>query len=254
MRRDRIGVQLYTLREHTATDMEATLRRVAEIGYTAVEFAGYGDSSAERIRSVLDASGLTAIAAHVPYEAWEQDRGGIIDDLHVLGCRYGVVPSVPSRTRSDADAVERLAGVLSAWGRELREQGLGLAYHNHDAEFAEIDGVTVWERLAMASDPEAVSFELDLYWAAYGGADPAALLHRHADRVPLLHAKDMTDVTGDGEERRDAPAGEGVLDWSGFFGAPGDEDRWYIVEQDVPDDAFADVATSLGFLERHAAS
>lgn len=125
-------------------------------------------------------------------------------------------------------------------------------YHNHDAEFAEVAGVTVWERLVTATDPGAVDFELDLYWAAYGGADPADLLRRHAERIPLLHAKDMSPH-GEGGERRDAPVGSGTLDWDAIIDARGDEDRWYIVEQDTPDDPFADVATSLGFLERRAA-
>lgn len=112
MRRDRIGVQLYTLREHTAEGMQTTLERVAELGYTAVELAGYGDSSPERIREVLDRSGLTAVAAHVPFSVWEENRSKVFDELATLGCDYGVVPSVPSELRTDADAVGRLVELL----------------------------------------------------------------------------------------------------------------------------------------------
>lgn len=245
MRHDRIGVQLYTLRVHTADDMEGTLRRVAEIGYTAVEFAGYGDSTPARIRSVLDELGMVAIAAHVPFEDWEQRRAGVFADLHTLGCAHGVVPSVPADVRADTDAVADLAGVLNGWGRQSRDEGLRFAYHNHDQEFAALDGGTVWDALVAGTDPELVAFELDLYWAAFAGADPAALLRRHGERVTLLHAKDMAD----GTNPRDAPAGSGVLRWDEIAATRGDADRWYIVEQDTPDDPFDDVRRSLRFLQ-----
>lgn len=248
MRSDRIGVQLYTLRAHTAEDMEGTLRRVAEIGYAAVEFAGYGDSTPARIRQVLDELGMRAIAAHVPFDDWERRRADVFADLHALGCTYGVVPSVPADRRADAAAAAQLADTLNSWGRDGREQGLRLAYHNHDQELAATDGGTVWDALVTGTDPALIDFELDLYWAAYAGADPVALLRRHGERVALLHAKDMAD----GTDPRDAPAGSGVLRWDDIAATRGDADRWYIVEQDTPDDPFGDVQQSLRFLQRRS--
>lgn len=233
MRRDRIGLQLFTVRGHAAEDMEGTLRRVAAIGYRAVELAGYGDSTPARIRTVLDELGMVAVAAHVPFHDWEDRRRRVLDDLHALGARYGVVPSVPSARRAHAGAVADLADLLNVWGRACSDEGLRLAYHNHQHEHASLGEATVWEMLAAETDPELVDFELDLYWAAYAGADPAGLLRTHPDRVTLLHAKDMAP----GVDRRDAPVGDGVLPWDEIE-AVGGPDRWWIVEQDQPCDPF----------------
>jgi len=66
VREDQIALQLYTVREHTAGDMPGTLRRLAEMGYPAVEFAGYGGLSPEDLRTLLDDLGMRAAGAHVP--------------------------------------------------------------------------------------------------------------------------------------------------------------------------------------------
>lgn len=250
MKRDRIGLQLYTLRDATAQDMEGTLRRVAEIGYTAVELAGCGDSTPAGVRSVLDELGITAVAAHMPFEDYMDRRAGVFEDLETLGCKYGVVPAAPLQG-ADADAVARIAELLNDWGRESHERGLRLAYHNHDFDFDTMDGNAVWERLVERTDPQFVEFELDLYWAAYAGADVGDLLRRHAERITLVHAKDMADMA-DGEDRHDAPVGDGLLPWDDILDLGEGVDRWYIVEQDEPGDPFDDVRRSFEYLAARA--
>jgi sugar phosphate isomerase/epimerase len=247
MRRDQIGIQLYTVREHTAKDMLGTLRRVADIGYEAVEFAGYGDVAPAEIRTVLDDTGMVAIGSHVPFDDWEDRRGQVFEDLHTLGCTYAVVPSVPTRRRGDLDMVVGLAETFNHWASETREQGLRFAYHNHDYEFAPLGQGTVWDTLVAASDPDLVELEVDVYWARYAGVDPVELIQRHAQRVPLLHAKDMAA----GDDRNDAPVGTGVLPWEQLVAtADAAGAHWYIVEQDEPKNAFDDVRLSLHNLRR----
>ncbi|HEY7417229.1 MAG TPA: sugar phosphate isomerase/epimerase, partial [Ktedonobacteraceae bacterium] len=48
-----IGLQLYTVRDETAKDFKLTLRRVSEMGYPAVEFAGYGDIDSKDMATLL---------------------------------------------------------------------------------------------------------------------------------------------------------------------------------------------------------
>lgn len=245
MRRERLGLQLFTLRDLTAEDMAGTLRRVAAMGYRAVEFAGYGDSTPTGVRAVLDEVGLVAVAAHVPFDDWRVHREEVLGDLTDLGVAYGVVPAVPAELRKDADAVAELATLLNRWGAECRAHGLRLAYHNHEKEFTPVGGRTVWEALVAATDPEFVTFELDIYWAAVGGADPVSLLRLHADRIALLHAKDLLA----GDPPVDAPAGRGILPWEEIVAAPGASSRWYLVEQDTSDAPLQDVEHSLRFLD-----
>jgi sugar phosphate isomerase/epimerase len=240
MRSGQIGVQLYTVRAETARDMAGTLRRLAEIGYGAVEFAGFGNASPTEIREVLDAEGIKAIGAHVALVDLETRLYQALGECQILGCDYAVVPSVPESWRRTPADVSRLCERLNSLGELCRAEGIRLGYHNHADEFAALDGTNVWELLARETSPLLVDLELDLYWAAFAGADPADVLRRDRGRIRLVHAKDMAR---DGE--RDAPVGEGRLDWRGILEAAGDDVRWFIVEQDDADDSFPAVERAL---------
>jgi sugar phosphate isomerase/epimerase len=107
----------------------------------------------------------------------------------------------------------------------------------------------MWDVLVRKTDPELVYFELDLYWVRSGGADPETLLRDLADRILLVHLKDMASD----DQRSDLPVGEGTMPWDGLLesaGAAGVE--WYVAEQDNPRDALEDVRTSLQHLQELA--
>jgi sugar phosphate isomerase/epimerase len=244
VRRDQISLQLYTVREHTARDMPATLRRLAEIGYTAVELAGYGGLSPQDLRALLDDLGLRASGAHVPLDSWEKDPETVISDMHALDCAHAVVPIIPPERR-DEEAVVRLAESFNRWGELCRSEGVTFSYHNHAFEFAPLGETTMWDVLLRETDPELVHLELDLYWVRYGGADPETLLRDLGERVSLVHLKDMADDEG----RSDLPVGEGTMPWQGLLQAADAAGvEWYIAEQDNPGDAFEDVQGSLRYL------
>src|ERR1700730_8929892 len=96
-----LGLQLYTLRSLTATDMLGTLRRIAELGYATVEFAGFGETPVRVLRETLDALGLRAVGAHVQYDTFKSDLQGVCRDLVTLGCEYAIVPIIPPQMRAD---------------------------------------------------------------------------------------------------------------------------------------------------------
>ena len=242
MRADQISLQLYTVREQTAEDMPGTLRRLAGMGYAAVEFAGFGGLSAPDLRALLDDLGLRASGAHVPLDAWDEDPGAVISDMHAIGSTHAVVPVAPPDRRPDEDAVLRLAEDFNRWGELCRSEGLTFSYHNHDFEFARLGDGTMWEVLVRETDPMLVHFELDLYWVKYGGVDPEAVLRDVGDRVSLVHLKDMAPD----ETRSDLPVGEGTMPWPDLLKAADESGvEWYIAEQDNPRDAMQDVETSL---------
>lgn len=242
MRRDQISLQLYTVRELTAQDMPGTLRRISEIGYPAVEFAGYGGLSPQDLRSVLDDLGLRASGAHVPFDSWESDPEAVVADMRALGSTHATVPIAPPEHRQDGASVARLAESFNRWGELCRSEGITFSYHNHDFEFAPLGATTMWDVLVRESDPELVYLELDLYWVRYGGANPQALLRDLADRISLVHLKDMAPD----ERRSDLPVGEGTMPWPELLNI-GDEAgvEWYVAEQDNPRDALEDVRISL---------
>jgi sugar phosphate isomerase/epimerase len=242
MRRDQISLQLYTVREETARGMPDTLRKVAEIGYPAVEFAGYGGLTSQEVKTILDDLGLRASGAHVPIDSWETNPEAVIADMHTLDCVHAIVPMVPREQRGEEASVARLAENLDRWGEMCRQDGVILSYHNHDFEFAPLAKTTMWEVLVRETDPELVHLELDLYWIKYAGTDPETVLRDVGDRVSLLHLKDMAPD----DTLSDLPVGEGTMPWTSLLeAAEAAGVEWYIAEQDNPRDAMQDVTISL---------
>jgi sugar phosphate isomerase/epimerase len=221
-----LALELYTVRDETARDFAGTLRQVAAIGYRAVETAGYGDLSPEALERLLNETGLRMVAAHVGLAALEEDLQRQIAYARAGGAEYLVVPWLPPELRADIDGLARRLQVL---GHRVRDEGLRLAYHNHDFEFARDGDGYLLDRLLAAVDPDLLALELDAYWAVYAGVDPLAYLRRHAGRVPLVHLKDMTP------DRSFADVGEGTLDIRGIVAAAREAGtRIFVVENDQP--------------------
>jgi sugar phosphate isomerase/epimerase len=249
MRRDQISLQLYTVRDETARDMPGTMRRISEIGYPAVEFAGYGNLAPQDLKIILDDLGLLASGVHVPLDSWETDPATVLADMQALDCAHAVLPSAPPERRGDEASVARLAEDLNSWGELCRRDDVTLSYHNHDFEFAPLGTTTVWDVLVRETDPELVGLELDLYWIKYAGTDPETVLRDVADRVSLVHLKDMAPD----DTLSDLPVGEGTLPWITLLEAADTAGvEWYIAEQDNPRDALEDVKTSLHHLHKLA--
>ncbi|UUZ83337.1 sugar phosphate isomerase/epimerase [Paenibacillus sp. P26] len=232
MRRMGIGLQLFTLRNETAQDFKGTLRKVAELGYEGVEFAGYGGVPAEEMKAPLDELGLKAIGDHVGLAALRSDLQKEIDYLKTIGAKYMICPYVMPEERTSADDWKRLFPFLQEVGEEARKQGLIFGYHNHAFEFeAEVDGQFVFDALYAASSPEAVQVELDVCWVQFAGQDPLAYIPKYAGRLPPLHLKDFSkDAEG---KMQTLELGQGSVNLPGVIQAASDAGvEWLIVEQD----------------------
>ncbi len=245
MRSDQIGLQTYTVRRPAADDLPATLGAVAAAGFRSVELAALPDLPASQLHAELDTAGITAVASHESIETLRAGPEAVLERLATLGCRRAIVPWLPEADRTNPAAVRRFVDELTRLGEQCARHGVTLGYHNHAFEFQPLDGTSVWEILVDELPPE-VDFELDVYWAARAEQDPVALIRDLAGRVSLLHMKDMAP----GAERRDAPAGHGVLPWPEIVSAAGRAGvEWYIVEQDEPIEPIEDSARALRFLE-----
>lgn len=244
-----IGVQLYTVRDEMQKDVAATLARVAQIGYTEVEFAGYFNHSPAEIRAMLDRNGLTAPSAHIPLQQLQGDLPNVIAAAKTIGHQYIVCPWLdPSQRGSTVDAWKSFGGTLTEIGRQVQAAGLQFAYHNHDFEFQKIGEVVPFEVLLANSDPSLVKIEMDLYWATKGGQDPLAWFAKYPGRFPLVHVKDAK-----GADMDMAPVGGGSIDWKRIFSQRAQAGiQHYFVEHDsaaqYPGGAFASIAASYSYL------
>jgi sugar phosphate isomerase/epimerase len=244
---DRIGVQLYTVRDRMARDVAATLREVAGVGYREVETAGLFQLSPEQFRSALDEAGLVSPAGHFPIDAVREQPAATLAIARTLGQQWLVVPYLDESERT-ADGFQRLADDLNRFGVAARDEGIRVAYHNHDFEFAPLgDGRTGYDLLLDGTDPSLVDIELDLFWAVKGGRDPVALFAAHPGRFTLCHVKDMTDIAGSQEM---VAVGEGEMDFAGIFARGEAGLRHYFVEHDNPVDPIASIRTSYEHLRQ----
>jgi sugar phosphate isomerase/epimerase len=224
--------------------MPGTLRAVSDAGYRAVELAGLPPIAAEALRDMLAAESLKPIAAHEPLERLRADLEGLLDRMTVLACPRVIVPSLPDAERATPAGVRRLAAELGEIARACVGRGIQLGYHNHAFEFAPLDGTTVWDVLLEALPPE-VDLEVDVYWVAIGGRDPVEVIRAAGDRVRLLHMKDMAP----GPDRGDVTPGDGTLPWRDIVAAGTEQHaEWYVVEEDNPRDAIAEIARGREFL------
>ncbi len=228
MAKRNVALQLYTVRDDAGRDFRGTLRRVAEMGYPAVEFAGFGGLSPEEVRDLIGELGLTAAGTHTGIEALQNDLAGVVRAHRTIGATNVTVPSIPEKRypRTEAGFMEA-ARDLGELGRRLADEGLTLGYHNHAFEFFQAGGRHGLDLLFEGTDPRYLKSELDIYWAKKGGVDPAAYIRKLGARCSLIHIKDMA---ADGAF---AEIGTGQIDFPAIFAA-GDAvgSEWYIVEQD----------------------
>ncbi len=241
-RLERVGLQLYTLREEMAEDFGGTLAKVAELGYREMEFAGYFGHGAGEVRRLLEDNGLSSPATHIPLDAVRNNLAAEIEFAAALGQRFVVVPFVAANERA-LDDYRRLAETLNRAGEECRAAGMRMGYHNHDFEFQLVEGRVPYDVLLEETEPWLVDMELDLFWTVHAGVDPAALFATHPGRFSMLHVKDRT---ADGAM---VDVGTGTIDFAGIF-AQGDNAGFqhFFVEHDNPGDGFASVTNSIRHL------
>ena len=230
-----LAAQLYTVREFTQTagDFAASMRKVREIGYTAVQISAIGPIPDAEVKAIVDDLGLTICITHVrPSSALWDDLDTVIKQHHMWNCRHVAIGSMPDAFRDEGEAGFRCcAKEASQVGSQLHAAGLTFSYHNHSFEFVRFGKRTGLDIIYEESDPRYLQAEIDTYWIQHGGGDPAAWISRMKNRMPVVHLKDMVIVE---EEQVEAEVGEGNLNWPAILQACQDAQvEWYAVEQDT---------------------
>src|SRR6516162_10220349 len=96
---EKVGVQLYTVRDAMKSDFTGTIAKVASIGYKEVEFAGYFNHSPSEVRAILDKNGLAAPSCHVGYDVVEKKLPETIEAAHTIGHGFIVCPYIDQKLR-----------------------------------------------------------------------------------------------------------------------------------------------------------
>ena len=232
MKENVLGAQLYTVRAFTQTieDVAVTLKKVAEIGYTAIQISAFGPVDPKQVARLVEDNGLTVAITHMGWNRFQNELDEVIAVHKLWGCVHTAIGSLSGEYRS-LDGLKRFLDELAPIAERLAQEGMDFSYHNHNHELARYGDKTWLEMLYEQAPPEMLKAELDTYWIQAGGGDPAAWVHKCAGRQPVLHLKDMV-VTPEREQRM-AEIGEGNMNWPAILQAAEEGGvEWYLVEQD----------------------
>ena len=258
---DRIGLQVYTLRDLLGKDAEGTMKAVAAAGYQQVEL--YGFPNADPLVAAAKDAGLAISSSHFdsgcavdPKDEGFSDFMKIVEKARETGLTHLVVPYLSGELRKTADDWKKTAGNLNKAAEKAKDAGIRLSYHNHNFEFAPIDGGTTGYDIFIKEFSPDMWFEIDLFWVKVAGLDPVALIKKLNGRISQLHLKDLKDgvktpefggIPGDSFKE----VGNGVIDWKSVLAAAkeaGVENCH--VEQDQSPDPLSSVKESIAYLRK----
>lgn len=229
-----LAAQLYTVRDFTKTeaDFRATMFKIKEIGYTAVQLSTIGPIPAETIKAILDETELTCCITHTAYDRLLHELPAVIDEHKLWGCANVGLGHLPKQFIDQGEAgYLEFAKVANEIGESLYESGLTFSYHNHSFEFQKFNGRTGLDIIFEETDPRYCQAILDTYWVQHGGGDPVAWIHKVNGRHPVVHYKDMVIFE---RQHQFAEVGEGNMNWEAINKAVRETAVPYIaVEQDI---------------------
>jgi len=220
-----IALQLYTVREYAQQDLIGTLRRVADIGYSGVEFAGLHGHDPEKVAAVIDELNLKVCSSHTAMPTPENIQQ-LVETEQILGNKRLISGLGPDRFTT-LDDCRQAIDIFRQASELLQPYNMSFGLHNHWWEFKTIDGKLIYD-LIMEEAP-AIFGQLDVYWAAFAGSDPVKVIKQYSARLPLLHIKDGTLK----ENEPHTAVGNGILDIPAIINAANpDITEWLIVELD----------------------
>jgi sugar phosphate isomerase/epimerase/putative flippase GtrA len=245
-----VALQVYSVRDDAAADLEGTLIKIKEFGYDGVEFAGLYGRTPDEVAAMCKKIGLVPVSAHVPYVDMLKDPEGVFSAYAGIGCKYIAVPYLGDSHRPGNPNFKYVIEFIKVLGAAAGDHGIRLLYHNHDFEFIKIDGKYALDLLYDSVSEDLLQTEIDTCWANVGGVDPADYVRKYAGRAPVVHLKDffgqksedMYELIGieskapkrpEGFEFR--PVGHGLQNIPEIVRASVEAGaEWLVVEQDRP--------------------
>jgi sugar phosphate isomerase/epimerase len=245
-----IAIQLYSVRDDMEKDFIGTIKKVKELGYEGVEFAGLFGKTGVEVKAICDEIGIVPVSAHVPYYDMLENPEAVLQDYKDMGCKYVVVPYLTEECRPGTEGWAATVAGVQKIGAAAKDMGLQLLYHNHDFEFLKIDGEYALDILYNTVSEDLLKTELDTCWVNVGGENPADYIKKYTGRAPVVHLKDfageksenMYALIGiDNEADKETskfefrPVGKGKQDFPAILEASKDAGaEWVVVEQDEP--------------------
>lgn len=219
-----VSLQLFSIQEETKKDFRKALDKVAEIGFSGVEFAGYGEFSKEELADYLKKNRLYSVGAHTSLEIFENTFLEELDFNQAIGSKYMICPYAKVDTMEE---INHLIQVLNKAGEVAKEKNIKVGYHNHAHEFVKIEGKYPLDLIAEKTSDNVI-LELDVFWVVYAGLDPVSYIKKWGRKVELIHLKQIDAL------KNNVDIGEGILDM-GKIKAAAEYAKYFVLEHEEYD-------------------
>ncbi len=255
-----VGLQLYTIRDAMTADPAGSLKKVAEMGYKYLELADYANRKFYGydpldFKKLANDLGMEVLSSHTQVEGAgvTMDNAKIMAEDHAkMGVKYCLQPWIVEEMRTSIASYQRMSANWNQIGGIMKDFGIQFGYHNHNFEFATVEGKIPYFDVMLAElDKNLVTMELDMFWTSKAGYNPVDIIKKYPGRFQLFHMKDMYTREAPFFEviKKDfAPVGEGVINFRDILAVKDIAGMKYmVVEQDETSsgDIFQDIKTSI---------
>lgn len=263
MKKFKVGIQLYGVKNAMNADFEGTLKAIADMGYEYVEFAGYHGKTAEELVAVLEKYGLKCVSVHQGIEFFDEDPDAKVEFLKAFGTKYSIIPWYDVKKLAGSPEWENTKKRFNEVADLLARHGLKLGYHNHDFEFTnKFEGKTLHDYIVEALPADKFEPQFDTCWVHYAGINPVDKINEFNGRVTVVHLKDFVckklgagpvyalidnEGVAQGGSREDRgfeyrPLGQGLQDVGAILAAcEACGTEYVIVEQDDPSQGMSEL-------------
>jgi sugar phosphate isomerase/epimerase len=228
------GLQLYTLRDEMPKAPKEVLKQVASFGYKQIEsYEGksgmFWGMTHKEFKSYLDGLGMKAVSSHCDFNKDMEKKAA---EAAEIGMKYLIAPWVGPQ--ASMDDWKKITDRFNAAAAICKKNGIRFAYHNHDYSFKELEGQIPQDYLMANSNPDAMDFEMDMYWVVNAGIDPIAYLKKHPNRFRLCHIKDRIKAPKEDGKFESCDLGTGSINWASLLKTAKDTGmQYFIVEQEA---------------------
>jgi sugar phosphate isomerase/epimerase len=251
-----LGLQLYSLRNQFAKDVPGTLDTVKSFGIKYGELAGNYNQTPEAFKEQLLARGITPISGHFGYEKFRDHPEEVAKEAEALGLKYAGCAWIPHKGDFDEKTCREAIAIFNHAGEVLAAHGIQFFYHTHGYEFIPHGDSNLFDLLLKETNPKTVSYEMDIFWIAFAGKNPAELLNQYQNRWMLMHLKDMRkglktgSSAGGTDQSNDVTIGTGQLDMPSILAAAKKVGvKYYFIEDESPE-SVKQIPQSINYLEK----
>ena len=250
-----LGIAPYSFRRSFPNGVAATLDTIIGMGFTLTEGGGSRDMSPEDFKKLCDEKGLKIPSFGAGYEQLVKDPMAVVERARIYEADYVMTAWLPHKKGNfTLENAKQTVKDFNTFGKVLADNGVTFCYHTHGFEFQPYKDGTLMDYIIQNTNPEYVSFEMDIYWVQFGGGDPAALLRKYPTRWKMMHIKDMKhgvekDMTGLTSPDNDVEVGTGELNIPEILKAAKEVGVEYYFIEDESDRIITQIPASISYLK-----